>query len=259
MHRFPALWLSPLFLLLLLALPVHADTITIRADLWPPFNGAPNDLKRGYMIDVLQEIYTPLGHKIDYQLLSWDESLKAVRNGEFNAVVGASVDDAPDFVFPQKSFGLNGNSFFVKKGTAWKYTGIPSLAKIRLGIIDSYSYEEEIDNYIKANNGSDRIVSVSGEEALSLLIRLLEGGKIDAIVEDTNVILYTLIKLSVPPGALQLAGKTTELVPLQVAFSPKLKSSRLYAQQFDAGLTRLRKSGRLQMILTRYGLKDWEK
>jgi polar amino acid transport system substrate-binding protein len=106
-------YLLSLCLLLLLAVSAGAETITIRADNWPPFNGNPKDMKAGYMIEVLREIYGPLGDKIDYQLLSWDDSLASVRKGEFNTVVGASHDDAAAFVFPQEAFGSSTNTFFV--------------------------------------------------------------------------------------------------------------------------------------------------
>jgi polar amino acid transport system substrate-binding protein len=245
-------------LLLTFALPASAATLTIRSDNWPPFNGDPKDAKSGYMIDVLREIFVPSGDKIDYQLMSWDESLERVRKGEFAAVVGASVDDAPDFVFPKESFGINGNSFFVKKGSPWKYTGIKSLEKVRLGIIESYSYEEAIDAYIKKNAKSSHIFAVSGEDALPALITLLQQGKIDAIVEDTSVMLYSLVNRGVPPGSIVKAGSTDDQVELYVAFSPKLKNAREYARRFDEGIAKLRQSGRLPAILSRYGLKDWK-
>ena len=191
--------------------------------------------------------------------MSWDESLAAVRQGKFNAVVGASIDDAPDFVFPHQTFGINGNSFFVKNGSNWKFEGTKSLSKVRLGIIDSYSYDTEIDKYIKANQGSSKLVSVSGENALPTLIKMLLSGKIDVIVEDTNVMLYSLVKVGVPPGGIKKAGTMEEQVDLQIGFSPALKNSKEYARLFDEGVARLRQSGRLQMILSRYGLTDWKK
>jgi len=248
-------------LLLFLSLPTAASaaTLTIRSDNWPPFNADPKDAKTGYMIEVLREIYGAAGDKVDYQLMSWDESLERVRKGEFNAVVGASVDDAPDFVFPKETFGINGNSIFVAAGSKWKYSGINSLETIRLGIIESYSYEDALDEYIKKNVGSSRIVAVSGEDALPILITMLQQGKIDAIVEDTSVMIFSLVKSGVKPGTIVKAASLEEQIDLYVAFAPKLKSSQEYARRFDEGIVKLRKSGRLQAILARYGLKDWKK
>jgi len=251
--------LLSLCLLLLLTVSAGAETITIRADNWPPFNGNPRDAKAGYMIEVLREIYGPLGHKIDYQLLSWDDSLASVRKGEFNAVVGASRNDATDFIFPQESFGESTNTFFVPDKSQWVYNGMASLGKIKLGVIEDYAYSDAIDAYLKANKNNGKVVVGRGEEALALLINKLQSGKVDAIVEDASVMLYALMKLGVPPGQIKAASSAQESQTLYVAFAPGIPASKGYAQQFDAGIRKLRASGKLQQILTRYNLSDWKK
>lgn len=251
--------LLSLCLLLLLSVNAGAETITIRADTWPPFNGDPKDAKVGYMIEVLQEIYAPLDDKIDYQLMSWDDSLASVRNGKFNAVVGASKDDAPDFVFPREAFGSSKNTFFALNKSPWVYDGIPSLAKIRLGVIEDYAYSDELDNYIKTNktNKTGKVVVSRGEEALALLINKLQSGKVDVVVEDASVMLFALMKLGIPPGQIKAVGFPNDSQDIFVAFSPLIPASKKHAQQFDEGIRKLRASGKLKQILSRYNLSDW--
>jgi len=236
-----------------------AETLSIRSDIWPPYNDEPKSIKPGYMINVLLEIFKPQGYALDYQQLSWTESLEAVRKGEFNAVVGASKDDAPDFIFPKESFGISDTAFFVKKGSNWKYTGRGSLEKIRLGVIESYSYDEDLDAYIKAKRGTKLIVEATGEDPLANLIRLLQTGQIDAIAEDSNVMLATFIAKKVPMGSIVSAGSSKEKSTLYVAFSPKHPKSKELAAKFDAGIKSLRSSGKLKAILGLYGLTDWKK
>lgn len=244
---------------LLLALTVSAETITIRADSWPPYNDDPKDPKAGYMIEVLREIYTPLGHKIDYQLMSWDDSIEAVRKGKFNAVVGAAKDDAEDFVFPEESFGTSKNTFFVLKKNKWAYTDAASMGKIKLGAIEGYSYSDIIDAHIKANKKSGKVVFTRGEEALQLLINKLQTGKVDAIVEDPNVMFFALMKMGIPLGEVKAVGSPNDFQDLYIAFSPELAASKTFAQQFDEGIRKLRTSGKLNQIMRRYNLADWKK
>jgi polar amino acid transport system substrate-binding protein len=52
-----------------------ADTISIRADLWCPFNCDPSGAKPGYMIEIAKAVFEPLGHKIDYQTLNWARAI----------------------------------------------------------------------------------------------------------------------------------------------------------------------------------------
>ena len=251
--------LLTLCLLLLLTLNAGAETLTIRADNWPPFNGEPKDAKSGYMIEVLREIYGPLGHKIDYQLLSWDDSLASVRKGQFNAVVGAARDDAVDFIFPQESFGKSSNTFFVLGKSSWVYGGIASLAKVKLGVIEDYAYSDELDDYIKANKKGSKVLVSRGEEALALLINKLQTGKVDVVVEDASVMLYSLMELGLPPWQIKAAGAPQDSQDIYIAFAPGIPASKKYAQQFDEGIRKLRASGKLQQILARYNLSDWKK
>lgn len=238
---------------------VAAETLSIRADLWPPYNDEPKSIKPGYMINVLLEIFLPQGYTLDYQTLSWTESLDAVRKGRVHAVVGAARDDAPDFIFPRESFGVSNTAFFVKGGSAWKYAGPASLEKVRLGVIESYAYNDELDPYLAAHKGTRRIVEAKGDEPLLALIRMLQNDQIDVIAEDTNVMLATLIAGKVPMGSLVGAGACKEKSTLYVAFSPKNPKSRELADKFDAGIKALRDSGKLNAILGLYGLTDWKK
>lgn len=251
--------LLSLCLLLLLAVSAGAENITIRADNWPPFNGNPKDAKTGYMIEVLREIYGPQGGKIDYQLMSWDDSLASVRKGQFNAVVGAARDDAPGFVFPQESFGTSANTFFVLGKSPWVYDGMASLGKIKLGVIEDYAYSDELDDYIKANKKGGKVVVSRGEEALALLINKLQTGQVDVVVEDASVMLYSLMKLGIPPGQIKAAGRPMDIQDIYVAFAPGIPASKKYAQQFDEGIRKLRSTGKLQQTLLRYNLTDWKK
>lgn len=253
--------LLSLCLLLLLATNAGASTVSIRADTWPPFNDDPKAAKVGYMIEALREIYGPLGDKIDYQLMSWDDSLASVRNGKFNAVVGASKDDAPDFIFPQEPFGTSKNTFFALSKSPWVYGGIASLPRIKLGVIEDYAYSDELDDYIKTNKSSKsgKVVVSRGEEALALLINKLQSGKVDVVVEDASVMLFALMKLGIPTGQIKAVGFPNDSQDIYVAFAPGNPSSKGYAQQFDEGIRKLRASGKLQQILSRYNLTDWKK
>lgn len=249
---FVALWLGSFS-----GLAQAAETLSIRSDTWPPYNAEPKSPKPGYMIQVLWEIFGPLGYKIDYDILSWTESLDAVRAGQFHAVVGAAKDDAPDFVFPEETFGRSDTAFFVRKGAAWKYNGAASFEKIRLGVIESYSYNEEVDAYLEAKTGAASVIVATGDDPLLQLIHMLQLGTIDVIVEDSNVMFAALIDNNIPLGNIIPAGRSTEISDLYIAFSPAAAHAKTLAENFDSGIRELRQSGKLQGILKLYGLKDW--
>jgi len=248
-----------LMLCLIFSVPALAsETISIRSDIWPPYNDEPKSNRPGYMVMVLMEIFLRQGYSLDYQTLSWDESLDAVRKGQFNAVIGASKDDAPDFIFPKETFGVSDTAFFVRPETSWKFQGFNSLKKVRLGVIEGYAYDEELDAYITANKETDRIVTSTGDDPMTDLISKLQNGSIDVIAEDSNVMMSSLLSGKIPVKGVVSAGALKEKANLYIAFSPKNPKSKELAAKFDAGIKELRSSGKLKAILGLYGLKDWK-
>ena len=48
-------------LIVVTALTVHAETITMVADEWPPFNAKPQGKAEGYMVDIARAVFEPKG------------------------------------------------------------------------------------------------------------------------------------------------------------------------------------------------------
>ena len=232
------------------------EVLTVRADFWLPYNGSPEAPKPGYMIDVLKEIFEPNGITVDYKLQDWALALEAVNKGEFDAVVGTDDEEAPGFVFPEEEFGMMTNAFFVRIGTKFEYQSIDDLQGLKLGVINGYSYNEDIDAYVAKNLGSDNVHEVTGDDALPSLLEKLVAKEIDVIIEDTNVMAYAMGRHDV--RSVIQADLMDEPYALYVAFSPNKKNSKMHAELFDDGIKKLRSSGRLKEILSRYLQKDWK-
>ncbi len=232
-----------------------AETITIRTDTWAPYTDTPGD-KPGYMTEVAEAIFTAKGYKIDYQLMPWTRCLDAVKKGTYDAVLGTEPSESPTFVYPTEALGVNQNGFYVKKGSSWKYTNADSFKQVRLGIIDGYGYFPELDSYIETYKGN-KLFKATGEDALPKLLKMLKAGRLDAIIDNINV-----MSASIQEGKLTdvivSAGAVDYLDDLYMAFSPAKDSSEKYSKIFDEGLIELRKSGELQKIMESYGLKDWK-
>ena len=258
-HPLKKLHIIPLVSLLffiLLPCSAFAETLTVRADNWLPYNGDPEGKRPGYMIEVLKEILEPNGIDVDYQLLSWDTALEDVTSGRYDAVVGTDQEEAPELIFPSKPFGKMTNAFYKRVDSVWQYNGIKSLENLRLGVISDYSYSDDLDAYIEQNEGAERLLVAEGDDALPKLIEMMEANRIDVIVENVNVMAYTLGKNQI--ANIIPAGKIDEEFLLYVAFSPKNERSTMFARLFDEGVDKLRKSGELAKIIARYGVSDWQ-
>ncbi|MBD8527786.1 substrate-binding periplasmic protein [Pseudomarimonas arenosa] len=236
----------------------QAATISIVADEWCPYNCEPGSDKPGFMIEIAEKTLGAAGHTIDYKNMPWSRAIDEARKGKFDAIVGAAKDDAPDFTYPAEPLGLSGSIFVVRKGEAWRYAGLDSLAGHAIGVIQDYSYDDELDQYIEANaKDSAKVQVAAGETALETNIKKLEAKRIDALVEDQSVLNYALAQAG-KSGAFDLAGKLSD-AEIYIAFSPAKKESAEYAKILSEGLAKLRASGELKQILAKYGLEDWKK
>lgn len=233
---------------------VLADTITIRSDEWYPINGQPGSDRPGFMIELAQRIFSEAGHTVDYQLMPWERAVDSVRAGSFDCVVGAYIEDAPDFIFPDEHWGMDSTGFFVRDESNWQFSGLDSLRSESIAVINGYSYGEELDEMIANSTGNFQ--GLGGNDALEKNIRKLEARRVDILIESPSVMLAKLDELGVT--GIKAAGTLGAPTPMYIACSPAKASSAEYVRLVDEGTRRLRASGELSAIMARYGMTDWQ-
>jgi len=240
---------------LVLSTALFADEITLVADSWPPYNDEPNSAKPGYAIELATEIFTKAGHKVKYNMIPWARAVAQTELGTYTAAVGAFDGDIKGAVLPKEPIGINSNTFFVKKGGAFKFTGLASLEGKSVGLIKEYTYDlGAFDAWAAKAKG---VQWATGDAPLIMNIKKLAAGRLDVLLEDRNVVLYTATKLGLG-NDLQDAGNLPGTNALYIAFSGKNPKSKEYAELFSKGLAEMRKSGALKKILDKYNVKDWK-
>lgn len=235
----------------------YADVVSIRADAWYPINGEAGSATPGYMIEIAQTILIDNGHSLDYQTMPWERSLAEVRTGKYDCVVGATPGDAEDFVFPEESWGEFESTFYVKKGSSWRYADLDSIKNIKVGVIGGYAYSDEFDAYVAENKSSAMVQVLNANNALEQNIKKLNAGRIDTVVESHLVMKAKLMEMGLADNIVP-AGALTESEPIFIACSPAKASSKIYSKLFSDGIQKLRASGQLKTILDKYGLTDWK-
>lgn len=236
----------------------ESNIIIVVGDSWCPYNCAPGSTHPGYIIEVATEIFKEAGYRLEYQTVPWTRTLNGVKEGIYDAAVGAAIGDIPEATFPEESLGFVQNSMFVRKGNLWKFNGIDSLKNIRLGVVGDYYYSDEINAYLEANPKSPNIDVLLGDNAVERSITKLLDNKIDMYIEDPNVFYFTAAQMGVDRGKFDIAGELNEPEGIYIAFSPKNPQSEKWAQILSAGIKEFRQSGRLAEILKWYGVKDWK-
>ncbi|GAB7079256.1 substrate-binding periplasmic protein [Megalodesulfovibrio paquesii] len=236
-----------------------AQPITVRADLWMPYNGYVADTLPGYMVEVVREIFEPLDRVVDYELMSWNRALEECRQGRITAIIGAGEDRKEDFLFPEEEIGWSGYAWFVRSGFHWQFSGLESLSRVRLGVCDTCTYDEALDAYILAHRETEAVQPLAGEDMVDKNLAKLIGNRIDVFYEDPVVVRWALIRLGAEDKvALANMAPPEKFERIFMGFSRALPEAQALAQQFDAGIRRLRATGRLAEILAKYNLEDWK-
>ncbi|MBI3897483.1 MAG: transporter substrate-binding domain-containing protein [Gammaproteobacteria bacterium] len=241
-------------------MPAASDTITLRADVWCPYNCEPESDNPGYMIELAKLAFEKAGHKVSYRQRDWKEAIADSRAGKYTGIVGASRPDAPDFVFPEESLGRSRSCFFTNPNDSWSYSGPASItANMKVATISGYAYGAEIDGLIA--KFPERFKTMTGQEGkenpLAANIIRLWDRKVNALVDDRNVVLNTLGGIKAI-GKLREAGCAQENSEVYIAFSPKHPKAKEYAQLLSNAVTQARQNGTLKAILAKYGLTDWK-
>jgi polar amino acid transport system substrate-binding protein len=224
------------------------------ADHWMPYNGAPDDTRPGYVVELARAVFVPRGVQVDYQVLPWDDALVAVREGRLQGVIGAGKEEAEGMVLPAEPIGAPQVCLMTLATSTWSYESIASFRNARLGVIKDYTYWPTLDSFIerKAGNG---VLVVEGETPLDDLMAKLKGGEIDVLAEYEPVILWHLRVLNLDRSQFRVVYKH-QADPIYVAFAPS-DDGRRYATMLDEGVRSMRASGELEKLLRRYGLADW--
>ncbi len=196
-------------------------TITVVGDKWCPFNCSDDPGNRGILVERAAAALADANIGIRYLELPWSRAIAEVRAGEIDAIVGAGPEETPDFHFPARPLAIARHSFFTLPSSDWQYTGLESLAQVRLGVIQDYSYGTLFNDYIQPhNNDEQRIVVLRGNDVLPRLVEMLRLSRIDAFVAEERVLAYHFSSKNMP-NPLRNAGLASE-EHLYIAFSPAL-------------------------------------
>ena len=239
----------------LLAPAAEGATISLRADEWCPYNCVPDSDRPGYMIEIARAIFEEAGHVVDYQTLNWSRSLAETRKGKYSGVIGATLDEVPGFI-AGPALGYSNDSFAVRPGTVINTKRMDPFAGLTLGAIRGYDYFKPVNDYIEAHGENRALVQFTfGDDALEQNLRKLVDGRVDFVIDDGNVLRRTVHDLGLTPDLRII--ETDEPEAVHIAFSPEDPNAEAYATLMRHGVDRLRRSGGLERILKRYGLRDW--
>ena len=150
--------------------------------------------------------------------------------------------------------GYDETAFYVVADSDWRYTGVASLNGHRVGVIDGYNYGGVVDQWLASEAGQASAATVHGLQPLERNLRKLLAGRLDVVIESPFVMEAMIRELNLSAAVIEAGRAETPPTPLYMACSPARDSSQRLLEMFDQGMFKLRDSGELERIMTRYGL-----
>jgi polar amino acid transport system substrate-binding protein len=234
-----------------------ADTITLRADTWCPFNCEPDAANKGFVVEIADYALSKKGHKIEYKTLSWTRAVAEVVAGNINGAVAAGDVDVTDnkLIVGKETTGVSVNCVYAKKDSKATYSGSKDMSQFKkVGVVQEYFYGDQVAELQKTK--PELFDAIAADDTTGMNIKKLKAGRVDAVMEDEAVMSYVLNKNK--EKDVKKIGCEPHRINLFLAFSPKNPKSTEYAAAVDEAIVELRKSGKLKQILAKYGLKDWK-
>lgn len=189
-------------LLLFIAIQTFAepipDTINLAATDWCPYACLKDSHKQGIAYDYM--VYIMRQHSITVSVISypWSRAIQEVKNGHSHGLLTAVPSEAPNLLFTQQPMMNYQMCFFGLPGSRWRFNGSQSLSTVALGVVADYGYGEPLDSFI-ADYRNTNVARLAGGNSIKRLTTLLEMGRIDALIEDVNVMNWYLIQQNKTP------------------------------------------------------------
>lgn len=211
----------------------------------------------GIAIEVAKIIFESEGYKIDFVEAPYARAIKGVEDGEYDLLLNLNALTSSKVALSAEPSAYLEMNFYTSKNEKWTYKGVSSLKDIKVVSVRGYNYSPlsvAYQNYLMENEKSGRVVIVSGDNASERALQMVLNKRVTTFNEDASVFEYFVFKNHLSK-AFKMVG-TLGGGPLYVGFSKKSNKVAVLKEVFDQGIRKLRKSGKLAEIVSRYGVSN---
>jgi polar amino acid transport system substrate-binding protein len=216
----------------------HGETLKVCYDQWSPMTIFPSEgsTARGFVIDMVDQIYTSKGYTPEYYEVPLARGLTMVAEG--------LCDMLPEYVFSnnsekgfvyatEKTFAYT-TAFIVRRDDTWRYDGIQSIKGKRIATGPGWDYSSmsvDYQHYIDDPNNANFVEVIAGyDDVVDRILRMIKENRVDLYADNDLVLQYVLNRLNlnddlkiVRPG---LEKKLIEM-PIFSTKIPTLKRQQL--------------------------------
>jgi polar amino acid transport system substrate-binding protein len=228
------------------------------SDVYPPYIFNFSDKNQGFAIDVMREIFTPLGYSVDYQTVGWDRAIQMVARGYADCLPGAYAEHAKymNVPIPKTAVGKMRIHFFCKKNSwvdkNWEYDGTEkTLSQVKIGVMAGASYGSELDPYLKQ---ADKFMVQENYGAYATRNNILKvlSGRIDVMIEDYQAVMHELKRMKLLEMIVSAGHEKNPGTPYYIFFSKKSPFYSKYTSLLETNLPKFKQSSKFKNLQERY-------
>lgn len=219
----------------------------------------PNNVNKGFVTDIVRVIYEGQGYNVSFVSLPWARATSYVLHGQLDGMLSASKLEVPQMIFPNLEVAMQNDCFIGRNSDTWQPSDLSSFIGRKTLVFKGWFHEA---NYIKELGKEiyrKFFISIPLDPRYpERAVKMIQRQRVNSFWMDENVYEYYRNNLPImQKSKLRNLGCVAQQ-KLYLAISPVHHGrASIIAQQFDIGMTRIRKSGELKYILERYGLHDW--
>ena len=231
----------------------QAESMTVANTHWPPWRILKNDGHlKGIEIDILERLSEQLGLSLETKGCGWKRCLKHMEVGESDVMTGLQKTPEREqymtFIEPPYRT-IQSICFYTNKASAINIRNYDDLRKLTIGVIQKVAYFEPFNN--------DQKIKKHGVTTGDNLLRLVEGNKIDAFVNECLAGDNFIKEKKLSRVIKRTEYVHSEVRPIYLAISnksPLLKRKNEISNE----LKKMLDTGEIAKIIESYGLVDVE-
>lgn len=248
-----------------------SKTITILVENDCPYSCKSQNGYSGFIQDILITIFKDHNYKVKFKMNPWLRSLDEFNSkaSSVDGIIGMKVHPVRKrlALFPDEEIARYTHRFYALKDSPklknWKYEGIQSLKTLKIGCRKYWTYcDKRITKYL--NEGSEPYVqALTSEEGTKMNFEKLLAGRIDIWIANlTNTEYFLLNERKAGNESVEkVVGFFDVPITNEVNVYPIFyndDNGRKYCEIYTDGMKKLQKSGKLKIILKKYGLSEWK-
>ena len=221
------------------------QTVTFVGDPWPPYveGVLGEDAKAGVAVEVVNEIFSHIENvNARFPLIPWNRALIEVEAGSQDGIgILLKTPEREEFMVYSVPMITSMNMVWSTADNVFEWDSVEDFHGLRVGIIDGYSYGEELDRNFKTG----RIVTVK-LSTVERMFTMLANDRIDLAL--ANEAVGAALAKEFPQAGIRSANRATDSEIFFLAISRK-SSAVGYIPEINRIILELQASGVIQRII----------